>query len=312
MIWLRALTQRWLNIRLAASRDTVVRIVERPGAWMSTDEARELVDDCREVARTSLAHGSLDYGIFGDEPEPLARTIITIIYDRSSGRPIAFNALPVLNVELGGEPIIVQHLGLVMVHPDARSGGLSWILYGLTCFLLFVRAQLRPLWISSVTQVPAVVGMVYETFSNVFPGPEAGGRSFEHLFLARQIMRAHRAAFGVGEDAGFDELRFVITNAYTGGSDNLKKSLESAQMHRDQRFNALCARELDYGRGDDLLQIGQLDLAAAQRYLLRVVPRRSLPGLLIQSALVLTQSIVLPIIHWFAADRPFGILRARS
>jgi hypothetical protein len=61
-------------------------------------------------------------------------------------------------------------------------------------------------------------------------------------------MRRHRAVFGVGDEAGFDEARFVITNAYTGGSDALKKSLETAPRHRGERYNAFCARELDYER----------------------------------------------------------------
>ena len=51
---------------------------------------------------------------------------------------------------------------------------------------------------------------------------------------------------GRAVDAGFDEARFVITNAYTGGSDALKKSLETAPRHRDEQYNAFCARELDY------------------------------------------------------------------
>ena len=40
-----------------------------------------------------------------------------------------------------------------MVDPDARSRGFSWVLYGLTCVLLFVRNGLRPLYVSNVTQV---------------------------------------------------------------------------------------------------------------------------------------------------------------
>jgi hypothetical protein len=98
------------------------------------------------------------------------------------------------------------------------------VLYGLTCFLLFVRNQFRPLWISNVTQVPAVVGMVSEMFSDVWPYPDADRRTLNHVLMARRIMAGHRHVFGVGEDAEFDETRFVITNAYTGGSDNLKKT----------------------------------------------------------------------------------------
>ena len=104
--------------------------------------------------------------------------------------------------------------------------------------------------------------MVSQTFSDVFPSPHPDARqSFAHLQLARGIMSRHRAVFGVGEDAGFDETRFVITNAYTGGSDALKKTFEAAPKHRDEQYNVFCARELDYARGDDVLHLGRIDLA---------------------------------------------------
>ena len=165
------------------------------------------------------------------------------------GRPVR-HGVAVLDVAIHGRPAVVLHLGLVMIDPAIQGQGHSWILYGLTCLIVFVRNQFRPLWISSVTQVPAIVGKVSETFSDVYPGPEPGPRrSFEHLLLARQIMRRHRAAFGVGAEAGFDEARFVVTDSYTGGSQALKKSFEAAPRASPpavQRFlrarTRLCAR----------------------------------------------------------------------
>ena len=124
-------------------------------------------------------------------------------------------------------------------------------------------------------------------------------------------MRRHRAVFGVGEDAGFNEARFVITDAYTGGSDALKKSFDVAPKHRDEQYNAFCSRELDYVRGDDLLQIGRIDLTAARRYLLSEVPSGSLPGLLATSAVLALQRLVLPVTHWMNDNKAFGILRPR-
>jgi hypothetical protein len=187
------------------------------------------------------------------------------------------------------------------------------VLYGLTALVLFARDGLRQKWISNVTQVPSVVGMVSQTFSDVFPSPHPDARqSFAHLQLARGIMSRHRAVFGVGAEAGFDEARFVITNAYTGGSDALKKTFEAAPKHRDEQYNAFCARELDYARGDDVLQIGRIDLAGARRYLLSEVPPGSLPALLATGAALALQRLVLPAIHWMDDTRPFGILRPRT
>lgn len=308
--WLKAFSQPTIDLTLRTHAGMTTRIVESPGLSLSQPDLDALVADLRSVAGKTLPAGSLTYGIFSGERERLSRAIVTLISEEGTGRPIAFNALSVMDVERDGEVEQVTHLGLVMVDPDVQGQGLSWVLYGLTTLVLFARDGLRAKWISNVTQVPAVAGMVCETFSDVFPSPQAGARqSFAHLQLARGIMKNHRAVFGVGDEAGFDEQRFVITDAYTGGSDALKKTYDAAPKHRDEQYNAFCARELDYGRGDDLLQLGRIDLAGARRYLQRDVPAGSLPALLAASTVLALQRLVLPLMHWLDDSRAFGSLR---
>jgi hypothetical protein len=236
------------------------------------------------------------------------RVIITLV-SRRDGTPVAFNALTVMSLNTVPQPTEVLHLGLVMVDPDARSRNLSWVLYGLTCFLIFFRRQFRPVWISNVTQVPAVVGMVSQMFSDVWPAPNGGRRSLRHVLLARLIMADHRHVFGVGPDAGFDEEKFLITNAYTGGSDDLRKSWDEAPKHRDAVFNSYCAAMLDYERGDDLLQLGRMDQAAMRNFLAREVPKSAVLGLLLAAWLVALRRYVLPVVHWADASRQWSILR---
>jgi GNAT superfamily N-acetyltransferase len=310
--WLKALAQPTIDLTLRTHAGQLTRIVESPGLSLGETALDELVSQLRTVARKTLPQESLTYGMFSGERERLSRAIVTLILDEATGAPIAFNALSLMEVELDGEPTQVTHLGLVMVDPDVRGQGLSWVLYGLTALILFARDRLRPKWVSNVTQVPAVCGMVSETFSDVFPSPAPDARrSFAHLQLARGIMQHHRAVFGVGEEAGFDEAHFVITNAYTGGSDALKKSFDVAPKHRDDRYNDFCAGQLDYERGDDLLQLGRMDLAAARRYLSKEVPAGSLPALFIAAAIVTLQRLALPVVHWLDDTRSFGTLRPR-
>lgn len=307
---LRSLGKRHLDVTIRSGPDMVVRIVERPGLWMTAGELADLSEDLREVASRTLVAGSLTYGVFSGDRSRMEQTIITLVA-RRDGRPVAFNALAVMEVATHPRPTEVLHLGLVMVDPDERSKSLSWVLYGLTCFLIFFRRQFRPVWISNVTQVPAVVGMVSEMFSDVWPRPEGLGerRTLAHLLLARRIMEGHRHIFGVGPEAGFDEARFVITDAYTGGSDDLKKTWEAAPKHRDARYNDFCAEMLDYGRGDDLIQLGRMDLPAIRRYLGREVPRSAVAGLLLAGAMVALRRLVLPVVHWADSRRDWSILR---
>lgn len=313
MLWLRGLLQPHLDLSLSPTPGVRTRIVDRPGLWMESDALAALVEDVRVVARETLPEGDLTYGVLSGDPERLKASVLTVVYDSESGKPLAFNALAWMPMTLRGRAIDVLHMGLVMVSPTARSQGLSWILYGLTCFLLFARGGMRPVWISNVTQVPAVVGMVAESFAQVHPTPDGAAQSFEHLFIARQIMRHHRHVFGVGPEARFDEARFVIMDAYTGGSDDLKKTFAQAARHRQEKYNTMCEAELDYARGDDFLQIGQVNMAAAQKYAFAEVPRGSLPGVALSGAFLALQALLLPLLHWLDAKQPWGTLRpARS
>ena len=297
-----------MDVTLRTGADYAVRIVERPGLWMDDSALAALSTDLRTVAGRTLDAGGLTYGVFSGEKERMCAVIITLV-SRRDGTPVAFNALAVMALDTAPHPTDVLHLGLVMVDPDERSKNLSWVLYGLTCFLIFFRRQFRPVWVSNVTQVPAVVGMVSEMFSDVWPSPHQGRRTLNHLLLAREIMAAQRHVFGVGDEAGFDEENFVITDAYTGGSDDLKKTWDAAPKHRDERYNSYCKTALDYTRGDDVLQLGQMDLAAMRTYLTREVPKSAVVGLLLTGGLVALRRVVLPAIHWADTTRSWSILR---
>ena len=303
-----------INLTWRSGRSMWTRIVVRPGMALTADQTTALVADMRAIASLTLKGEDLEYGVLGGDADRLNNCVITVVYQsekpKGPRRPVAFNVLLLLDVELANRPTQVMHLGLVMVDPTARGRGLSATLYGLTCVLMFLTGQGRPMWISNVTQVPAVAGMVAETFSNVFPSPRPDARrSFEHLSLGRQIMARHRAAFGVGEDAGFDEGRFVITNAYTGGSDALKKSFAEATPHRQQKYNDFCQQQLDYDRGDDLIQIGRIDMAAAGQYLRKVAPPTTAVGLTGLVLLMGARMALLPLIHWLSPNRAWGVLR---
>jgi hypothetical protein len=311
MLITSALGGRHLDYSFRTRGGAPVRIIERPGRWMAADELARIVEDLRTVVRSSIDAGSLDYGVVSGRKDRLDDAVLTIVHSHEDGRPVAFNALSVMECELRGKPVEVLHLGLVMIDPAYRAKGVSGILYGLTCFLIFARRQMRPLWVSNVTQVPSVFGMVGENFGNVYPRPGTSARrSFDHLSLARQIMTRHRHVFGVGNDAWFDERRFVIANAYTGGSDNLKKTFDEAPKHRRAEFNEMCARELDYERGDDFLQIGQFDLASARSYFTRSLPAISPVNLAYQFVFLFLESLVAPVLQWFSASQPMGELRA--
>ncbi|WP_374368587.1 hypothetical protein [Dongia sp.] len=161
---------RYLNITLPIGKGLKARIVEKPGLWLDPGDLTRLTQDIRAIALTTLDAKELTYGVFDPASGQLGRSIITLVYQRGNGSPVAFNALPVIEIPWRNSIREILHLGLVMVTPEMRGRNLTATLYGLACILTFVRNQMRPIWISSVTQVPAVYGMVAETYSGVFPG----------------------------------------------------------------------------------------------------------------------------------------------
>ena len=304
---------KYLDLEMPRVGNLRVRIVERPGRWLDPPSLAALVTDLRSIVRSTLGGNTLDYGALSERRERLDHAVLTVLYDRDTNAPVAFNALCLLPVMLRGREEEVLHTGLAMIAPDFRSKGLSWVLYGLTVMLIFAHRQLRPIWISSVTQVPSVFGMVAESFENVYPTADPNRRpTHAHVLIAQQLMERHRHAFGVGDEAGFDRHRFVITNSYTGGSDNLKKRYEDAPKHRREEYNRLCQEQLDYERGDDFLQIGRWTLGTAHTYLMRTVPRSSLLFILSWVAVLILGSLLLPILHWFTPSQQFGELRPWS
>lgn len=309
MLTLGTFRREYLDESVSTRFGGVIRVIERPGLWMTPISLAAVVSDLQCVVRAAIPAGELDYGAASGDKERLDKSIITVVYDRT-GKPTGFNALAVLACELRGKPVEVLHLGLSIIDPGARAQGLSGVLYGLSVFLVSARRQLRPLWISNVTQVPAVFGMVAANFCNVFPnGKPAARQRYDHLHLSREIMAKHRRVFGVGDDATFDESRGVIRNAYTGGSDNLKKSFEESQKHRSSTYNDICRRELDYERGDDFLQIGQFNAAAAGAYFTRSASVISPSALAMQFGTRALDALVAPALQWFDSRRQMGDIR---
>lgn len=297
---LNGMVSRHLRLRFRSGA-LLVEIHDRPGLHLDKTTCDALRSEIATLARKVEPRGDLDYGVFLDDPAVWENLSLTLVKDAKTGALIGFNAMRWIQTHLSEMPLL--HLGLAMVDPDRQSQGVSWILYGLTIVLLFLRGGLKPLQISSVTQVPAVFGRVASSFADVYPDGVQTVPGYRHLRQARAIMRDHRHVFGVGGDAWFEEDTFVIRNAYTGGSDAMKKTFDMAAHHRDAGINDYCRTVLDYGRGDDFLQIGRMDVQTMGSYFLREVPAGSRSAVLVAAALAITQRWVAPLIGWMDSSR---------
>jgi hypothetical protein len=270
-------SEREVRVRLRADIDAT--IYDRPGLWMDDARLGRLQDDVQEVARAAVP-GDLRYGVLLRARAPFENRLIVIGRHIETGDVTGFNALPWLAVRVGGRVVTVMHMGLVIIHPRYQRMGLQGLLYGLGAFNAYHRSKDRPLWISNVTEVPAVFGAVCDQVRDPYPhyarrGPPPPG----YRELAQAIADQHRHEFGVGPEARFDGERFVLAGSYTGGSDALKKVFDEAPRYRVDACNDFCRTELDYGRGDDFLQIGQMDATVITNWLTRRIPVELRPAL---------------------------------
>ncbi len=287
----------------SADGGLLVELWDRPGRWVDDATLQRLVTSMRTVAAAGQRGKPVPmYGALLGDRDDLSRRCLTLVSLKATGEPIGFCALAYFDIPVGARVLSVVHLGLLYVSPDHQHRHLSNVLYGASTLLLLMKNGLRPFWISNVSQVPAAIGLTARHYDDVYPRPgERVRQSFLHLMLARAILKSHRAAFGVGDDAGFDEERQIITNAYTGGSDELKKTWAEAPRHRDEAINELCRTWLDYDRGDDLLQLGRCNLRSILRFFQSKLPDNAATSVFFRAVVLLFVGVIAPVARWLIA-----------
>ena len=259
-----------------------------------------LLKDIYEVAISGQGEKDIpDYGVLKGDKEDLKNRVITIGYNKKTGRPVGFAAQIFLDIPLGLNVIEVLHLGLVYVSKDHQKKSLLGLLYILPNILLLLKRGFRPLWISSVSQVPSVIGVVADYYDGVYPNPIHNSKqTLMQRSLGAGIMKYYRNAFGTGEDAIYEAQKQIIYNSYTGGSDNLKKSFETSPKYRNEKINIFCKENLDYERGDDILQIGTLSGKLIHNFFTKRVAEISRIQWFIYIVIAGIFAILLPILKW--------------
>lgn len=313
--WTALTSHDALNLHFPISDAFTVALWERPGRWASDAQLSTWVEELRQVALAGQEGKELpEYGVLLGTREELAQRVIVMVYDTRENppKPVGFNALTFFDIPVGERVEPVLHLGLTFIDPGYQRQGLPGLLYGLAAFMLLFKNRLQGYWISNVTQVPAVVGLVSDNYAEVFPHYSGRTRqTWLHLVLARAIMRSHRAAFGVADDAPFEPSLQIIRDAYTGGSDHLKKRWEDAPKHRKPQVNQFCQQQLDYQRGDDVLQLGRCTVGSTLGFLRSRLPPGSPQRLLVQALMLFSLALVMPLVQWlFPQQQDFRWQRA--
>ena len=226
------------------------------------------LDDIRsDIAAVTMARlGALPgYGIYLPRRTPYRNRIITLVHapDRS---PVAFSTVMYYSVAVEGRVYPVFQLGLVVAARRSPRRFVGPAYFYPLAWLLALRG-FRQYWVASASMIPNLVGVFADGFVDVFPHYRVGRPpSPIARAIARRLVQDHGDEFGAGPDSRLDESTFAVSNCYVGPAAPLRKTWDEVAKHPDPRCNELCRRTLDYQRGDDLLQIGRVNLALLLRY----------------------------------------------
>ncbi|HTW92071.1 MAG TPA: hypothetical protein VMH22_10225 [bacterium] len=249
-----------------------LRCFRFPGRWMAGSELDRLREDVRAVALARL--GTVpEYGVFLPGRAPWCNRVVTCLYDRD-GRAIAFSTVMAYALPVDGRVHQVFQLGLVVSDGRSRQSTIGSVYFWPLAYILALRG-FRQYWVASATMIPNIVGIFADAFVDVFPHYRRRRRpSPAVLAIARLLVSRHGAEFAAGPESRFDEETFAVSDGYIAAAAPLHKTWDQVAKHADPRCNELCRRVLDYQRGDDLLQIGRVNLGLLLRRTIGGVEKR--------------------------------------
>jgi 1-acyl-sn-glycerol-3-phosphate acyltransferase len=259
--WLREPTLRQARFRSHGGR-YVIRVLDQPGLWMTSDELAALHFDLRAVAASAMDEVP-EYGVFSGDRRAYRNRVIAVAYDREQRVPVAFTAMVYLAfaAERRTEPLI--HLGLTMIARTHRGQRLQTPLFK-RIFLLPVLNQRRlGFKVTNIAASPAGIGATSDYFLDVYPSYRGDTqRQPEHLDVARQILGMYRHEFGCSERAIFDPGTFVVhgSNDVQGGGAHQFIKEDPVSHYRVEACNRYCREVLDFTAGDELFQVGRVHL----------------------------------------------------
>jgi hypothetical protein len=244
-------------------------VLYQPGKYMSDNRLAEFTAKIKDTAHTAFDELP-DYQVFRGTREELEDKIIAVAW-REDGKIAGFCSTVILKVEGVGK---VLHLGLTVVRPDDRSGGLTHILTNkcVASFLLRNRPIIGKIWISNCAAVLSSLVNVSLFFERVYPSPLPDSKlTSKHLKIADSINSQYRDKIYISDTAVFDKENFV----FRGSVKNTvfqKDENDATYYHRNKLLNTYYKDRMFFENGDEILQIGHASTLAAIKHILRNMP----------------------------------------
>ena len=254
---------RQRNPSFALPKKYVLKSWFYTGLWLSDSELESLREMLTTI--TLMKIQSLpDYGTYLPSRKPYKHRIISVVFDEIDGTPVGFGAMVRLPIHIGAEASTVIHLGLVITTKSRLGRELLFLIYFWPLVYMLTIRKFRPFWITSVSMEPSIIGAVADNFGGVFPHYLNNTRPSKlQRMIAEEVFNNYGHEFGMGPGAVLDKHNFVIRGSCCGPSDALKVDFRHSARYVMAACNRFCEEVLDYNRGDELLQVGQVSCAAS-------------------------------------------------
>jgi len=198
----------------------------------------------------------------------LANRVVAVATDAATGAPVGFVAMVYLAVAGVDGPVL--HLGLTMIAAAARGRRLQSPLFTRALTFALVNLARARAVVTNIGASPAGVGAVADYFVGVYPhyaAPSPSAPEAWQLAVARGVLADYRWEFGCSAGAPFDEATFVVRGANANAGDGgcvelLKPDGGFVSAYKVDACNAWCAARLDTAAGDEVFQVGRVDVVA--------------------------------------------------
>ena len=233
----------------------------QPGKWMSDAELLQLKSDLVQINLNSGR--AVNYGIFSkdisqhDIRDFFGRAALCVM--RKGGEPRGF----FYNLVLQERPRPVIHAGLVMI---AKNDGVNLMGVSYIHLAHMQRRKYGDYFYTNISATPSIVGNFGDLVSDVWPYYSANlikPPSKEYLGVLSLLYREYISRYFPDDGIEIDSKRFVMRSP----SKQMGFEQDPRKLSRYYKFetNLFCTYWLDYSKGEDMIQVGKVDLKCIVR-----------------------------------------------
>lgn len=239
----------------------------KPGNWMNDTQLKDLKKSL-DLVNTQSGR-NLDYAVF----DPKATWEQTVdFFKRSNVCVITLNDKIsgfFYNFILQEKPFPAIHAGLVMIN---KNSGVDLLGLPYMYMAIFQYRQFGRYYYTNISSTPSIVGVFTDLFGKVWPShranllkpPSKTYRTVVELLGQEYIFR-----FFPKDEIEIDSKRFILRSPQKkmGFEVNFRK----LPRYKDFMPNIFSQYWLDYSKGEDLIQVGQVDLWVCARGLGKIL-----------------------------------------